>query len=104
MKVTADSDLRYQAVDVTNGKTYSRSEVIDMEGTAAANNLVLINASGSIMKNKSSVKDGDDYYYKTNKYGVIVAISSEKDGLKTGDAKDGCKYTNNIDGDFTATK
>ena len=105
MKVTADSDLRYQAVDVTTGKTYSRSDVIGMEGTAAANNLVLINASGSIMKNKSSVKDGDDYYYKTNKYGVIVAISSEKDGLKSGNKEDdGCKYINNIDGDFTVAE
>ena len=104
LKVTADSDLRYQAVDVTTGKTYSRNEVIAMEGEAKANNLVLINASGSIMKNKSSVKDGDDYYYKTNKYGVIIAISTEKDGLKSGKEADGCRYINNIDGDFTAAK
>ena len=104
LKVTADSDLRYQAVDVTTGKTYSRNEVIAMKGEAKANNLVLINASGSIMKNKSSVKDGDDYYYKTNKYGVIIAISTEKDGLKSGKEADGCRYINNIDGDFTAAK
>ena len=101
LKVTADSDLRYQAVDVTSGKTYSRSEVIDMQGKKEANNLVLINASGSIMKNKSSVKDGDDFYYRTNKYGVIIAISAEKDGLKSVTGE-GHLYHNNIDNDFTA--
>ena len=104
MKVTADSDLRYQAVDVKTGETYSRKAVEEMKDQDIKNRLVLINASGSIMKNKSSVKDGDDYYYKTNKYGVIVAISSEKDGLKTGKTEDGRKYINNIDGDYTVAE
>lgn len=81
LKVTADSDLRYQAVDVRTGKTLTRTELYAKEGTADADYLVLINASGSIMKNKSSVKDGDDYYYSTNKYGVITAVATEKDGL-----------------------
>ena len=96
MKITADSDVRYQAVDIKSGKTYTRTQVIKGEiGDAEANNLVLINASGSIMKNKSSVKDGDDYYYRTNKYGVITAIASEKDGLKAEKVDvDGCKYLN----------
>ena len=101
LKVTADSDLRYQAVDITTGKTYNRSDLIALDFSRSAltdstevtingetvdlNNLVLVNASGSIMKNKSSVKDGDDYYYSTNKYGVITAIGSEKDGLDKGD-------------------
>ena len=91
LKVTADSDLRYQAVDITTGKTYTRSELkatgwTDEDGNEVnPNHLVLINASGSIMKNKSSVKDGDDYYYSTNKYGVITAIGSEKEGLDKDD-------------------
>ena len=85
LKVTADSDLRYQAVDITTGKTYTRSEVADGIEGVNPNHLVLINASGSIMKNKSSVKDGDDYYYSTNKYGVITAIGSEKEGLDKDD-------------------
>jgi len=94
LKATADSDLRYQAVDVTTGKTYTRSQLVALnhknadsdeveidKDTVNLNNLVLINASGSIMKNKSSVKDGDEYYYSTNKYGVITAIGTEKDGV-----------------------
>ena len=85
LKVTADSDLRYQAVDITTGKTYTRSEVAAGIEGVNQNHLVLINASGSIMKNKSSVKDGDDYYYSTNKYGVITAIGSEKEGLDKDD-------------------
>ena len=99
LKVTADSDLRYQAVDITTGKTYNRNEVAAMEGDAKANNLVLINASGSIMKNKSSVKDGDDYYYSTNKYGVITAIGSEKEGLDADD-EDFAKYNKYDNLDF----
>lgn len=78
LKITADSDLRYQAVDIMTGKVYKRSELKEMDPT---DTLVLINASGSIMKNKSSVKDGDDYYYSTNKYGVITAVASDKDNL-----------------------
>ena len=95
LKVTADSDLRYQAVDVETGMTYKRS---DLKGAAANNNLVLINASGSIMKNKSSVKDGDDWYYSTNKYGVVTAIASDKDYLDPKDENhDKCIYTNTIE-------
>ncbi len=80
LKVTADSDLRYQAVDVRTGKTLSRTDMCKV--TTDNEYYILINASGSIMKNKSSVKDGDDYYYSTNKYGVITAIATDKDGLK----------------------
>ena len=52
------------------------------------------------MKNKSSVKDGDDYYYSTNKYGVITAIGSEKEGLDKDD-EEFAKYNryNNLDFD-----
>ncbi len=84
LKVTADSDLRYQAVDIRTGKTLSRTDLADMSDAEIKENgdyLLLINASGSIMKNKSSVKDGDDYYYSTNKYGVITGLATEKDGL-----------------------
>ena len=114
LKVTADSDLRYQAVDVTSGKTYTRSQLVALnhknadsdeveigKDTVNLNNLVLINASGSIMKNKSSVKDGDEYYYSTNKYGVITAIGTEKDGVSeseyeknSADYKDANRYEN----------
>ena len=88
LKVEADSDLRYQAVDVTTGKKYTRSQLIADDFNAAdKDNLVLINASGSIMKNKSSVKDGDDYYYSTNKHGVITAIGTDKDGVSETEAK-----------------
>lgn len=80
LKVTADSDLRYQAVDVRTGEILTRSDVENTTGNDRQY-LVLVNASGSIMKNKSSVKDGDDYYYATNKYGVIISIASERDGL-----------------------
>ena len=85
LKVTADSDLRYQAVNVLTGETLSRNELY-ATSEAERDYIVLVNASGSIMKNKSSVKDGDDYYYSTNKYGVITAVATEKDGLKE-DAK-----------------
>ena len=69
-----------------------------MKGAATNNNLVLINASGSIMKNKSSVKDGDDWYYSTNKYGVVTAIASDKDYLDPKDENhDKCIYTNTIE-------
>ena len=85
LKVTADSDLRYQAVNVLTGETLSRNELYTTS-EAERDYIVLVNASGSIMKNKSSVKDGDDYYYSTNKYGVITAVATEKDGLKE-DAK-----------------
>ena len=85
LKVTADSDLRYQAVDVLTGETLSRNELYTT-AESERDYIVLVNASGSIMKNKSSVKDGDDYYYSTNKYGVITAVATEKDGLKE-DAK-----------------
>lgn len=85
LKVTADSDLRYQAVNVLTGETLSRNELYATSETER-DYIVLVNASGSIMKNKSSVKDGDDYYYSTNKYGVITAVATEKDGLKE-DAK-----------------
>ena len=84
LKVTADSDLRYQAVDVRTGEVISRRDMEKVTGTDRQY-MVLVNASGSIMKNKSSVKDGDDYYYSTNKYGVITAIASEKDGLDADD-------------------
>ena len=85
LKVTADSDLRYQAVDVRTGETLSRNDLPKL-AEDDRDYIVLVNASGSIMKNKSSVKDGDDYYYSTNKYGVITAVATEKDGLKE-DAK-----------------
>ena len=85
LKVTADSDLRYQAVNVLTGETLSRNELYTT-AESERDYIVLVNASGSIMKNKSSVKDGDDYYYSTNKYGVITAVATEKDGLKE-DAK-----------------
>ena len=86
LKVTADSDLRYQAVDVRTGETYTRTQLTNVD-EADRPYMVLINASGSIMKNKSSVKDGDDYYYSTNKYGVITSVASDKDALEKGDSE-----------------
>lgn len=86
LKVTADSDLRYQAVDVRTGETYTRTQLYSVD-EADRPYMVLINASGSIMKNKSSVKDGDDYYYMTNKYGVIMSVASDKDALEPDDSE-----------------
>ena len=94
LKVTADSDLRYQAVDIVTGNVYKRRELAGLSD-AVKSRLVLINASGSIMKNKSSVKDGDDYYYSTNKYGVITAVASDKDNLDWTETADNTRiYTN----------
>ena len=82
MKVEADSDLRYQVVDALTGQKYTRTQIRNSEYNKDHKDyMLLINASGSIMKNKSSVKDGDDYYYSTNKYGVVTAIAADKDNL-----------------------
>ena len=38
----------------------------------------LINSSGTIQKNKTNVKDADDYYYCTDSKGIVTYSGSEK--------------------------
>ena len=80
LKVEADSDLRYEAVNIKTGEKVARRDV--EKELAKDARLILVNTSGSIMKNKSAVKDGDEYYYKTNKYGYILGVDADKDVVR----------------------
>lgn len=58
-KLKADKDLKLEMVEY-GGETY------------------LINSSGTIQKNKTNVKDADDYYYCTDSKGIVTYSGSEK--------------------------
>ena len=75
--LTADSDLRYQA----------KSAVVkDANGNEVVENY-LVNAAGTIMKNKKNLRDAEDYYWCTNAKGVVLndAQHEFKCGLKDED-------------------
>ncbi len=58
-KLKADKDLKLEMVEY-GGETY------------------LVNSSGTIQKNKTNVKDADDYYYCTDSKGIVTYSGSEK--------------------------
>ena len=73
MKIKADSDLKYQAVDIT-GKKYTVNELED------GRTYYLVNTSGNVVTNKTSgVKDADGYYFTTNKDGIIQGVYKDKE-------------------------
>jgi glucan-binding YG repeat protein len=83
-KIKADSDLKYEAFDAVGVKVSARSEGYKEEP------LFLLNSSGSLMKNKKNVKDGNDMYYCTDGAGRVTYYGSEKC-----DSKDGVKHDKN---------
>ena len=58
-KQKADKELKLETVEY-GGETY------------------LVNSSGTIQKNKTNVKDADDYYYCTDSKGIVTYSGSEK--------------------------
>jgi len=48
------------------------------KNTQSEQDLYLINASGSLMKNKTNIKDSDDNYYCTNAAGKVTYYSQDK--------------------------
>lgn len=48
-------------------------------------NYRLVNSTGSVVKNKSGIKDGDDWYFFVNNYDVKL-YASEKNVEKTKNA------------------
>lgn len=58
-KLKAESDMRYDVVEL-DGRDY------------------LVNVSGTIMKNKTNIKDSDEYYYCTDSQGVVTYKGTEK--------------------------
>ena len=47
-------------------------------GADTVNN-VLVNKSGTVVKNKAKLKDNNDAYYVVNKYGVVLAYYTSED-------------------------
>ena len=73
LRIKADSDMRYQA--------FVGGKAVDPD-TAGA---VVVNTSGSIMKNKKNLKDADDMYYCTDSKGHVTGYSDIKCGSKKSD-------------------
>lgn len=68
-KIKADEGEKYQAFTVY-GELVGTGE--GKEGN------LLLNESGSIMKNRKNLKDANEYYYCTDKYGFITRYSADK--------------------------
>lgn len=89
LRIKADSDMRYQAYDLTIGK------FLDSPATAIGNNSAyVVNTSGSIMKNKKNLKDTDDSYYCTDSKGHVTGYSETKCGTKPDGSTTTYKCTN----------
>ncbi|WP_242355933.1 MULTISPECIES: hypothetical protein [Hungatella] len=77
-KVKADSDLKYEVVDAWGNKGSDMGTMQTPEN--AWKDTYLINTSGSIMKSKKNVKDQNEVYYCTDKYGRVIYTGYEKCG------------------------
>lgn len=73
-KAKADSDLKYEAFSAMGVR-------MDTED-AKTQGGYLLNTSGSIMKNKKNVKDGNDMYICTDKDGKVAYYGEDKCGSK----------------------
>ncbi|WP_270497169.1 hypothetical protein [Hungatella effluvii] len=76
LKIKAETDYRYQAFTPMGVATVPT--VAPDKNTQSEQNLYLINASGSLMKNKTNIKDSDDNYYCTNAAGKVTYYSQDK--------------------------
>ena len=75
--LTADADLRYDTVFV---------EIKDANGNVVSDDYYLVNAAGTIMKNKKNLRDAEDMYWCTDAKGIVRADRHEdKCGVKLDD-------------------
>ena len=82
---TADDDSNYAAVvgDPSNGVKQIKSATLkfgeEIPEAEADNAGILVNKSGSVVKNKAKLKDNNDGYYIVNKEGIILKYFKDED-------------------------
>ncbi|WP_049895760.1 hypothetical protein [Oribacterium sp. NK2B42] len=80
---SSDDDSNYAAVvGVANADgtiITSGANPTDLVFGAATVNNVLVNKSGTVVKNKAKLKDNNDAYYVVNKHGIVLAYYTSED-------------------------
>lgn len=85
-KTTSERGMGYNGIN--DGMIYIKGRLLKAEKDAKLEvvtydgNDYLVNTSGKIQKNKTNVKDADDYYYCTDSEGIVTYKGAEKNDAK----------------------